>query len=97
MSSIAQPCQSYRQLPASLDDISHLAIAAEFSGDAEVTLQWRGPVVDWKIDGVQSGQTGQFSKLSDFIGNGSHTVTATVADPTRVSCDWTLPVGWMDR
>ncbi|MBB5030828.1 M64 family metallopeptidase [Prosthecobacter vanneervenii] len=40
--------------------------------------------VTWKIDGVtQSGQTAtSFSTLSDFIGNGSHTVSATVQDPT---------------
>jgi hypothetical protein len=40
--------------------------------------------VTWKIDGVaQSGQTSSsFSTLSDFIGNGSHTVSATVQDPT---------------
>ncbi len=54
-------------------------------------------LVSWKIDGVlQSGQTaGQFSKLSDFIGNGSHTVTATVADPTSfVRLD---PAGRLDE
>ncbi len=40
--------------------------------------------VTWKIDSVvQSGQTsGQFSKLSDYLGNGSHSVSATVQDPT---------------
>lgn len=40
--------------------------------------------VNWKVDGVvQSGQTTtQFNTLTDFIGNGSHTVTATVHDPT---------------
>ncbi|MDB6004255.1 MAG: hypothetical protein JWR15_1242 [Prosthecobacter sp.] len=40
--------------------------------------------VSWKIDGVtQSGQTTtSFSTLSDFIGNGSHTVSASVQDPT---------------
>ncbi len=40
--------------------------------------------VSWKIDGVtQSGQTASsFSTLSDFIGNGSHTVSASVQDPT---------------
>ncbi|MBE2285317.1 MAG: hypothetical protein IAE77_17790 [Prosthecobacter sp.] len=40
--------------------------------------------VSWKIDGVtQAGQTGtSLTTLSDFIGNGSHTVTATVQDPT---------------
>jgi hypothetical protein len=53
--------------------------------------------VSWKIDGVlQSGQTAsQFSKLSDFIGNGSHTVTATVVDPTSfVRLD---PTGLLDE
>ena len=40
--------------------------------------------VAWKIDGVtQSGQTStSFATLSDFIGNGTHTVSATVRDPT---------------
>lgn len=40
--------------------------------------------VTWKIDGVtQSGQTAaSFGMLSDFIGNGTHTVSATVKDPT---------------
>lgn len=40
--------------------------------------------VTWKVDGVtQSGQTASsFSTLSDYIGNGSHTVSATVQDPT---------------
>jgi hypothetical protein len=54
-------------------------------------------LVSWKIDGVlQSGQTAsQFSKLSDFIGNGSHTVTATVVDPTSfVRLD---PTGLLDE
>jgi hypothetical protein len=53
--------------------------------------------VSWKIDGVlQSGQTAsQFSKLSDLIGNGSHTVTATVVDPTSfVRLD---PTGLLDE
>lgn len=40
--------------------------------------------VTWRIDGVeQSGETAaQFDTLTDFIGNGTHTVTATVSDPT---------------
>lgn len=40
--------------------------------------------VAWQIDGVtQSGQTSaSLSTLSDVIGNGSHTVTAVVQDPT---------------
>ncbi|MGV3658897.1 MAG: M64 family metallopeptidase [Prosthecobacter sp.] len=40
--------------------------------------------VTWKIDGVtQSGQTAStLGVLSDFIGNGTHTVSATVKDPT---------------
>ncbi|MDZ4404093.1 M64 family metallopeptidase [Prosthecobacter sp.] len=40
--------------------------------------------VTWKIDGVtQAGQTeAGFNTLSDFIGNGSHTVSATLSDPT---------------
>jgi len=40
--------------------------------------------VSWQVDGVpQSGETAvSFSRLSDFIGNGSHTITATVQDPT---------------
>ena len=45
-----------------------------------------GPALEvtWKVDGVtQVGQTGtSFSTLSDFIGNGAHTVSATVQDPT---------------
>jgi hypothetical protein len=40
--------------------------------------------VTWKIDGVtQNGQAAaSFNTLSDFIGNGSHTVSATLSDPT---------------
>lgn len=40
--------------------------------------------ITWKIDGVtQSGQTASsFSTLSDYIGNGSHAVSASVQDPT---------------
>jgi hypothetical protein len=40
--------------------------------------------VSWKIDGIeQSGAVvAQFNTLTDFIGNGTHTVTATVRDPT---------------
>lgn len=40
--------------------------------------------VTWKVDGVvQAGEvTPQFDILSDFVGNGPHTVTATVQDPT---------------
>ncbi len=40
--------------------------------------------VTWRVDGVvQPGETGaQFETLSDFVGNGIHTVTATVQDPT---------------
>lgn len=40
--------------------------------------------VTWKVDGVvQTGETGaQFETLSDFVGNGPHTVTARVQDPT---------------
>ena len=40
--------------------------------------------VSWQVDGTtQSGQTASsLNLLSDFIGNGSHTVTATVQDPT---------------
>jgi hypothetical protein len=45
-----------------------------------------GPALQiaWKIDGVtQSGQTAAtFATLSDFLGNGSHTVSATLSDPT---------------
>lgn len=47
-----------------------------------------GPALEvtWKVDGVtQNGQTASnFSTLSDFIGNGSHTVSATVQDPTTL-------------
>ena len=40
--------------------------------------------VSWKIDGIeQSGAVdAQFNTLTDFIGNGTHTVTATLRDPT---------------
>ena len=40
--------------------------------------------VTWKVDGVvQAAEvTPQFDILSDFVGNGPHTVTATVQDPT---------------
>lgn len=40
--------------------------------------------IAWKIDGVtQSGQTAAtFATLSDFLGNGAHTVSATLSDPT---------------
>ena len=40
--------------------------------------------VTWKVDGVvQAGEVAaQFETLSDFVGNGPHTVTATVQDPT---------------
>lgn len=45
-----------------------------------------GPALQiaWKIDGVtQSGQTAAtFATLSDFLGNGTHTVSATLSDPT---------------
>lgn len=45
-----------------------------------------GPALQiaWKIDGVsQSGQTAAaFTTLSEFLGNGSHTVSATLSDPT---------------
>jgi hypothetical protein len=45
-----------------------------------------GPTLQiaWKIDGVtQTGQTAAtFSTLSDFLGNGAHTVSATLSDPT---------------
>lgn len=40
--------------------------------------------VAWKIDGVtQSGQTAAtFATVSDVLGNGTHTVSATLSDPT---------------
>ena len=45
-----------------------------------------GPALDvtWKVDGVvQNGQTApSFSTLSDFVGNGPHTISAEVRDPT---------------
>lgn len=45
-----------------------------------------GPALQiaWKIDGVtQSGQTGAtFATLSELLGNGTHTVSATLSDPT---------------
>ncbi|OYW30779.1 MAG: hypothetical protein B7Z47_03125 [Chthoniobacter sp. 12-60-6] len=53
---------------------------------SQIAVPTSGPVLNiaWKIDGVtQSGQTASsFSTLSDFIGNGSHTVSASVQDPT---------------
>jgi hypothetical protein len=45
-----------------------------------------GPALQiaWKIDGVtQTGKTATtFSTLSDFLGNGIHSVSATLSDPT---------------
>jgi hypothetical protein len=40
--------------------------------------------VSWYVDGVlRVGQTAsQFATLSDYLGNGTHTITATVHDPT---------------
>jgi hypothetical protein len=40
--------------------------------------------VSWYVDGVlRVGQTtSQFTTLSDYLGNGAHTITATVQDPT---------------
>lgn len=55
-----------------------------FSVTPKVPTSSPALVVTWKIDGVtQSGQTAiSFSTLSDFVGNGSHTVSATVQDPS---------------
>jgi len=55
-----------------------------FSVTPKVPTSGSAQTVTWKIDGVtQSAQTAiSFSTLSDFLGNGSHTVSATVQDPT---------------
>lgn len=65
---------------------SSVAAPAPLSFSVTPKVPTSGPAlnVTWKIDGVtQSGQTAaSFNTLSDFIGNGSHTVSATLSDPT---------------
>ncbi|WP_461782448.1 M64 family metallopeptidase [Prosthecobacter sp.] len=65
---------------------SSVAAPAPLSFSVTPKVPSSGPVlnVTWKIDGTtQSGQAAaSFNTLSDFIGNGTHTVSATLSDPT---------------
>lgn len=58
--------------------------ALNFSVTPKVPTSGLSLQIAWKIDGVtQSGQTATtFTTPSDFLGNGTHTVSATLSDPT---------------
>lgn len=76
------PVESY--LPAATSTSVTSPSPLSFSVTPKVPSSGVNLQVTWKIDGVtQSGQTASsFGMLSDFIGNGSHTISATVKDPT---------------
>jgi hypothetical protein len=66
--------------PRNVTAFEHLT----FSVIPKIPSSGVGLAVSWKIDGaVQSGATAAtFNPVSDLLGNGTHTVTAVVRDPT---------------
>jgi hypothetical protein len=72
------------QLPASTNLSFTGPNGLSFSVSPKVPASGPGISVVWKVDGtIQPGQAASsFSTLSDFIGNGSHTVSATASDTT---------------
>jgi len=70
--------------PATTSSTVTTPTALSFSVTPKVPTSGPALQVAWKIDGVtQSGQTAAtFATLSDFLGNGAHTVSATLSDPT---------------
>ena len=76
------PVESF--LPAGTARVVTQPSSLSFSVTPKVPSSGLALEVTWKIDGVAQSGLGaaSFSTLSDFIGNGSHTVSATVQDPT---------------
>ena len=76
------PLDSYS--PATTSRTVTAPLTLSFSVTPKVPSSGLVQTVTWKIDGVtQIGQTDtSFSTISDFVGNGSHTVSAIVQDPT---------------
>jgi len=76
------PLDSYS--PATTSRTVTAPSTLSFSVTPKVPSSGLVQTVTWKIDGVtQIGQANtSFSTLSDFVGNGSHTVSAIVQDPT---------------
>lgn len=70
--------------PATMSSTVTTPSSLTFSVTPKVPTSGPALQIAWKIDGVtQNGQTAAtYATLSDFLGNGSHTVSATLSDPT---------------
>ncbi len=70
--------------PLSTSSVVTTPSALNFSVTPKVPTSGPALQVGWMIDGImQGGQSANtFSTLSDFLGNGAHSVSATLSDPT---------------
>jgi hypothetical protein len=78
------PLNSFSPVNSSTINVTNSYTPLNFSISAKAPIEGPAPVISWRVNGVvQAGQSnGSFTPLSDALGNGSHTVTATVQDPT---------------
>jgi IgA Peptidase M64 len=78
------PLNSFSPGNSSTISVTNGYTPLSFSVSAKTPIEGPAPVITWRVDGVvQAGQTlDSFNPLSDALGNGTRTITATVQDPT---------------